>query len=317
MTESWPPPVPPIPPEILQAAKEFNLVIFVGAGVSRLMGCPSWSELADAALRHLAHKGLISFGDVQQLASLDAKKRLTIAYQIYAAESAGERLEIEKLLQPQKSRDSKVYDYLNGIGCAYVTTNTDTYMDAAPTKARTAEENAATEGPEMQPTKPICWPWQFKASLLRERGAVIHLHGSGAEPKSMIYTETQYLEHYVDPHVTGFLKDMFDHHTVLFIGYGLDEAEILEHVLRKGVQNGMHTRSRFMLQGFYSHQQRVFNHLHKYYSNTFGVEIIPYDLDGMEYLQLEKILEDWGGRMEIGSPLLADDLNFVLRAADE
>lgn len=315
MTNTWPPPVPSILPEIQQAAKECNLIIFVGAGVSQLMGCPSWSELADAALHDLAKIGLISFGDVRQLALLDAKKRLTIASQI--SESVGKRLEIEKLLLPQKIRDSKVYDHLNSIGCAYVTTNCDPYMDPAQTKAQPATAGASTEAPGMQPVKPICWPSQFKSGLLRERRTVIHLHGSGAEPESMIFTEAQYLEHYVSDHVTGFLKEMFDHHTVLFIGYGLGEAEILEHILRKGGQNSTHTRRRFMLQGYYSHQQRVFRHLHSYYSNTFGVEIIPFDLDGMEYQQLEKILEDWAGRLEIGSPLLADDLSFVLRAADE
>ena len=315
MIETWPPPVPSIPPEILQAAKECNLVIFVGAGVSQLMGCPLWPELADAALVDLAKKGFISFGDIRQFTSLDARKRLTIASQI--AESAGGRLEIEKLLQPKKGNESKVYDYLNGIGCAYVTTNTDPFLDIPRPKAKAATGNAATDPPEIQPTKPICWPSQFKANLLRERGAVIHLHGSGAEPKSMIYTEAQYLEHYVDSRVTGFLKDMFENHTVLFVGYGLGETEILEHILRKGGRNGAHMCRRFWLQGFYSDQQRVFGHLHNHYRNTFGVEIIPYDLDGKEYLQLEKILEDWGGRLEIGSPLLADDLNYVLGAADE
>lgn len=305
--------MPPIPQELQQAAKEFNLVIFVGAGVSRLIGCLSWQELADAALRHLAGKGLISFGDARQLASLDAKKRITIASQI--SESAGQRLEIEKFLLPEKSRDSKIYEYLNGIGCAYVTTNADPYMDQAPLKAQAASGEAATQPPGE--AKLVCWPSQFRVGLLRERGMVIHLHGSVAEPNSLIFTETQYLEHYINPRVTGFLQELFYHHTVLFIGYGLEEAEILEHILRKGSQDPTHGRHRFMLQGFYSHQQRIFDHLHTYYKSTFGVEIVPFDLDGLEYQQLEKIVEDWAGRLEVGQPLLADDLDFVLRAADE
>ncbi len=37
----------------------------------------------------------------------------------------------------------------------------------------------------------------------------------------------------------------------------------------------------------------------------------------MKYVQLEKIMEDWAGNLEVGYPLLADDLEYVLRVADE
>lgn len=305
-----------MPPEVVQAAKECNLVLFIGAGVSRLMGCPSWPELADAALRHLAKKEFISFADVQQLASLDPKKRLTIATQI--AEAAGERLEIEKLLQPQKRRDCKVYDYINGIGCACVTTNFDPFLDGNPTKARlTMGDGSVDVDAGTRLTKVICRPAQLSANLLRQRGVAVHLHGSETDPGSMIVSHTQYLEHYADDHVQDFLTDMFARHTVVFIGYGLEEAEILEQIFRKGVQGAISTRRCFMLQGFYSHQKQMFKHLYDYWNNTFGVELLPYNLDVMEYEQLEIILKDWAGRLEIGNPLLADDLNYVLGAADE
>ena len=104
---SYLPQIPKVPDPILEAAKDCTLVIFVGAGVSRLMGCPSWSQCAEAALRQLADDGAITYGDIQQLSHLDPKKRLSIALQI--SESAEKPLEFEPLILPRSTSDSKIY----------------------------------------------------------------------------------------------------------------------------------------------------------------------------------------------------------------
>lgn len=128
MSKVWPPsPIPALPPDILQAAKEANLVIFVGAGVSMQMGCPSWPQFADAALKQLANKGLISYGDIKLLSDFDARKRLSIALQVADAKPGS--LDFTKLIVPDHPKDSKIYNHLNGIGCAYVTTNYDRFLD--------------------------------------------------------------------------------------------------------------------------------------------------------------------------------------------
>jgi hypothetical protein len=45
--------VPDLPEEIRQAALDGDLVLFVGAGVSMLVGLPSWDGLAWKALKDL------------------------------------------------------------------------------------------------------------------------------------------------------------------------------------------------------------------------------------------------------------------------
>ncbi|WP_419606133.1 hypothetical protein, partial [Thiolapillus sp.] len=55
----------------------------------------------------------------------------------------------------------------------------------------------------------------------------------------------------------------------------------------------------------------------KYYKDVFDIHLIHFSLDHMKYVQLEKIMEDWAGNLEVGYPLLADDLEYVLRVADE
>ncbi|WP_419650697.1 SIR2 family protein [Thiolapillus sp.] len=248
--DTWPPPqIPPIPIEVNQAACEANLVIFVGAGVSRLMGCPSWDQFADAALGQLVEQGLITFGDVQQLSHLPAKLRLSISLQI----SESETLDYAALIQPKHPSNSRVYEYLNSIGCVYVTTNYDRFLDSTLGK----------DEPDL-----ICSRRQLKGLRLREPGTVIHLHGSIDKPESVIMATPQYLEHYNDEQVQYFLDELFNRHTVLFLGYGLEEWEVLEHMLRK--------RKQFVLSGFYAHQRKTFSHLYKYLEFRVSNIVPPY-----------------------------------------
>lgn len=309
-------PIPPIPPEIELAANESNLVIFVGAGVSRLVGCPSWDELANRALEQLATNELITFSDVQQLSLLDAKKRLSIAHQI--AEAENYQFDYKALIEPTRNTDSKIYDYLSSIGCVYVTTNYDRLLDNPPIviKNVTASEHGVSQIP---PTRElICRPEQFRPSLLREPGSVIHLHGSIEDPKSMIVTTADYLNHYNNEQIVEFLCELFERNTVLFIGYGLEESEILEHILRKGRRgSSQSTKRRFLLQGFYSHQEKTFQHLYNFYSKSFGVYLCHFSLDHLDYKQLEKVIEEWSHKLKVGKPLLADDLSYIMEVTNE
>lgn len=316
MSKIWPPPkIPMIPPEVQLAASEGTLVTFIGAGVSRLMGCPSWDQFAGSALQQLARQGHITFGDIQQLSDLSAKQRLSIAIQV--SESSSEKLDYEKLIQPGRPTDSKVYEYLNRIGCIYVTTNYDRFLGSKSGKITASDPGINEDSVSQDDQEIICWPHQLQGLRLRQPGTVIHLHGSVAEPRSMIMTTPQYLTHYGDAQVQSFLKELFDRYTVLFLGYGLDEWEVLEHILRKGVRSPHQQKNRFMLHGFYSHQKKTFSHLYDYYEKAFCVRMVHFSLDYLEYRQLEKIMGDWAGNLEVGGPLLADDLNYVLEVADE
>ncbi|MBK6864415.1 MAG: SIR2 family protein [Ideonella sp.] len=67
----------------------------------------------------------------------------------------------------------------------------------------------------------------MSSALLTERGAVIHLHGSYTDPSSMVVSLKDYIEHYAALRVQAFLSAMFKSHTVLFVGYGLAELEVL------------------------------------------------------------------------------------------
>ena len=297
--------IPELPKELKQAVLDGELVIFVGAGVSRLLGCPSWDGLADLVLENLARSEIISFGIVQRLKTLEAKKKLSIAVQIASDKSYSIDY---KLLLKHDNTKSKIYSYLNSVGCAYVTTNYDTLLNPVRISKDTMKPVTA---------KRILKPEDFLAGRLDEPCAVFHLHGCLLDPDTMIVSTKDYLKHYDNRFIVDFLKELFTRHTVLFIGYGFEESEILEHILRNGQIGEEGTRRRFVLQGFYKDESSLYQLLHEYHRSSFGVHLLGFLLDKRDHVQLEYIMQDWVKEFEFRDRLLLDDIEYIEEVLNE
>ncbi|MEW6997758.1 SIR2 family protein [Colwelliaceae bacterium BS250] len=291
-------PDPELPEEIKSAALDGKLVLFIGAGASMLLGLPSWGQLAHQALKSLNDERFINFAELNQLLQLDPKKQLSIAKVI--ADENNFDLNLAQYLKSKKS--SKIYEYLNSIGAVCVTTNYDHELSPI-----TDEEGDGSK--PIESIKRISGANEFKTALLRYPGTVIHLHGDMDNQNEMIVTTRDYLQHYDNENVKYFLGELFEQYTVFFVGYGLEEAEILEHVLRRGgVTNegdGAQKR-RFAIQGFFNSDQPLYDQLRKYYQKSFGVKLIGFTRDYNDYVQLEKIIKDWAENIDVKPPALID-----------
>ena len=105
------------PNEIVQAALNGDLILFVGAGASIQLGLPSWSELALKVLGQLRNAELLNFSQINQLKDLDARKQLSIAYDI--AEENNIKIDLRDQLTAENNGDS-IYKAINDIGCPCV-----------------------------------------------------------------------------------------------------------------------------------------------------------------------------------------------------
>lgn len=289
------------PDELVQAGLNGDLVFFVGAGASMLLGLPSWNGLAGKVLEDLRLLKYLNYSEIEQLKSLDPKKQLSIAYSI--AEDNDHNLDLTKFFTGETEGDS-IYKAINDIGCSCVTTNYDELLSPRFDDAKDGSSTAV-------PLKRVFERDKFFANLLNEPGTVVHLHGSISNPESMIVTTRQYLEHYDNENVNEFLGELFAKKTVLFIGYGLEETEILEHILRRGSTKNTKERKRFALQGFFRSQIPLYNNLHKYYEKSFGVHLLGFDRDHEGYKQSEEIIKKWVNSLEIKKPPLAADNDFM------
>ena len=70
------PAIPEVPPALREAAQLTKLIPFVGAGVSKLAGCPDWNEFADDALRVFVEHGKFSYAQLDQIKTLSPRVKL-------------------------------------------------------------------------------------------------------------------------------------------------------------------------------------------------------------------------------------------------
>lgn len=293
--------MPELPEEIIRAALDGNLVLFIGAGASMLLGMPSWGGMAKQQLEHLREKGVLNYSELEQLSSLNPKKQLSIAIQI--AEDNKIPLDLTTGLMGF-SEGNSIYKSINDIGCVCVTTNYDILLGPRYTDAKDGSVTPAS-------INRIYKKSEFLVTHLDTPGTVIHLHGAVTDQETMIVTTREYLTHYDDRFVQEFLGDLFARKTVLFIGYGLEEAEILEHILRRAGVSDSAERKRFVLQGYYLSQEPLYENLHSYYRRSFGVHVIGFVRDHKDYKQQEAIFDDWVPRIVVRRPPLAMGLKLM------
>lgn len=306
--------IPELPNEIVEASKRDNLVLFVGSGLSMRMGASNWEKFAENVLNQLIDNGLIDHNSKDQIKDLSPRKKLSIAKIIAAANN--HKIDYESSIIPKKeNNECKIYDYINQIECKVITTNYDDFLHKEPKSLLfdLGEEKGSSKS--LADGKNIITDrTKITRYLLDEDNIIIHLHGcfKGSSPHKLIITTEDYLDLYGDPIIINFLKELFytGKYTILFLGYGLEEMEILEHLLRKGEAKKSLELNKFWLEGFFSHQEKIIRYLDGYYKENFGVQIIPYNRDIKDFEQIDDIIEDWAYKIQ--APKLRSTTQFQL-----
>ncbi len=296
--------------DILNAAKTGRLVIFVGAGVSKLIGLPLWKEFAYNRLETIYRHGLVDYRTYNDLKNLEPKKLLTICKMFMDENSITPQPAKEVFKINDYKKYKEVYEKLYSMRAIYVTTNYDECLDNF---ALNLVEDSTCSVDSSRMTVPLKTPKGEviinKSNLLEsklENGNVIHIHGSVNDESEMIVTLNDYMLHYGNlskdnhPELSIFLDRIFNtKYVVLFIGYGLDEYEILEYMLSK-VTSPKRTRTHYLLYSCFKEDMKLVSLLKKYYLG-FGVELIPYDTSKKGYDQLITIIDEWSKVLNVFS----------------
>jgi hypothetical protein len=302
--------LPMVPAKLREASQRGVLVPFIGAGASRLAGCPTWAQFADRALEDCVAAGKFSYGQLEQIRHLGPRVKLSIARGIQAEN--GLTLDYAKLIDPVEGYENetgrRLYRGLSRLGQTFVTTNYDTWLDTEivevkPSVVAVGEQSAAPVTPISR--KIFYDPNDFIPANLNLAKSVFHLHGSLLKPEDMVVTTPDYITRYAndrrvdDPQKENrtltFLDYLFKQRTVLFIGYGLDDLEILEYVIQKArlAPSGGTTEARhFMLQGYFSHEQELMKSMSGYYKQC-DIQLLPFLRDNKDWLQLIDVIENF------------------------
>jgi hypothetical protein len=130
----------------------------------------------------------------------------------------------------------------------------------------------------------------------------------------MVLRTVDYLKCYSSHRIDGkenhenafltFLETIIKSKNVLFIGYSLDEMEVLEYIIQKGVQKPKTDEQprHYVLQGFFTRDLELVRSLELYY-NGFGIGLLPFSRDDRDWEQLSAVIEYYAREIPPGPPL--------------
>lgn len=266
-----------VPDEIRNAVNSRTLAVFIGAGVSRLepINCHGWDELAKNLVKRCYKEGLINYKEKDTLSQIqDHKKTITICFHLFENKDFFYEEMKKALKEGADIKNPNIYDDIYKLRGLFITTNADTHFDRL-----------------FNPPNILYRASDFIANSLDSIN-LYHIHGSVKDRTSLIFTVSEYIKRYTEPKFNTFLEKIFREYTVLFLGYGVAEFEIIEFILRNNPKNPALKPRHFLISPFYSGEENILRYEQTYY-NDLGINILGYEKDENGYNQLIEVIRRW------------------------
>lgn len=274
-----------------------KIAFFIGAGVSRLLGIPLWEALAKDVISYLNDKNLINKAEADYLKNdvVSPRQIISIFHQIVKDKYEREAFYKDKLKRDDKDRENPyelLFKFENAIAkpITKITTNIDSEWQnllraKEDDRLRDKDEQGTIKNPKV--LFEGIMDSRFKKGIRVNDKVLYHIHGSFNKFDEAVLTTGNYVHHYNDDEgLKGFLSDVFKSHTVIFLGSGMQEFEILVHCLENS------SSQHYALVGTGLGQENLFRIKKAYFSNI-KVKAIPYYLDFQGYERLTILLNSW------------------------
>ncbi|OIP60572.1 MAG: hypothetical protein AUK38_02955 [Nitrospirae bacterium CG2_30_41_42] len=266
--------------------------VFVGAGVSKLLGIPLWGELGDRAIEYLYKINRINYFEYQRIIGdvIDPKQKLTIFHKLLPKNTTEAKEFYQKaLVTAGKQNIKNPYDLIVEIGWIKFSSNIDMeFFNAIRRKLeqslivseQSSEGQSAVKKKEAKTVTN-----NFDLNHL-DYETVYQIHGSVDNLENSILTTEDYIKaYYEESELKRFLNKLFREYTIIFVGYGLEEFSILEHIIKT-------SKKHYALISTYLNEMNLFR-LHSEYFNTLNIKPIPFYLDFSGYERLISVIDAW------------------------
>lgn len=276
---------------LFDAIKNQTLIVFYGAGISSIAGCKSWKQLVDSIISIFPIE-ILSEQDKYILRNLnesEPRKVISICSQLAKRNQFEEKYfeEIKKSVTPCNDRINQfrqVHRKLFEIrAISYITTNIDRGIETIGGLDIGNKKfyNLTTED----------IPKESFESLI-SNGNIFYLHGTISSIKNTIFSQDAYYKYYNGNFFKPFLKTIFKtKFTVLFIGYSLNEYEILQNLFDyedRGSEKNDYRH--FSIVPIFSKDIPIFE-LEKVYLGMHSIKAIPFIIDDIGFNKLNQVLD--------------------------
>ncbi|MDR4945310.1 SIR2 family protein [Neobacillus cucumis] len=295
---------------ILKALNSGKLIIFVGAGMSVHLGLPSWREFAIKYLEIIyknSQTTSMNFKTKEGLKTEDTKKILSLCEYIGKKNLLDNQLEgyYKSWFETDKSNvlNGRLYEKLYRLNAIYLTTNYDNALDLIAEDGPIVGNNGdKSKTPDNGYKKVYYDISEFTNEILKPQN-VIHVHGSVKDISTMIISYGDYIKRYgLNGNLhenkrdvySDFMTEIFSQkdYVVLFMGYGLEEIEILQFLFEGAIKDSKsYCNNRYLLLPCFSDDYLKISYLSDYYKNNFGVSVIPCNMSEKGYNILEDVLD--------------------------
>jgi hypothetical protein len=270
--------IPNFPSQIKSAFELNKLAVFIGAGASRLIGCTGWADLARNYVKECFRKHYINYLEKERLLQeKDHKKTITICFHLLNQKNElsifYSLMKNSFEINPELAKKYNIYHELASLNLLVITTNADTHLD----KYFLKNIDGKFDDDDI------------------DHSFLYHIHGSITNHESLIFTTRAYLRHYTNPNFQNFMKKIFQRYTVLFIGYGLGEFEILDYLI-KTISPKNEEKKHFLLKPYFEHEKKFYELDNKYY-NELGIEVCPFLKDEKGFNQLFYVIQNWKAKI--------------------
>lgn len=286
-----------------------DTIIFVGSGISRWSGLPSWEGLIDGLSKYLEDNGLdaslvrqeAKYGDLLQAASYGFLKltRPQIASFIRQASQTG------------KAAPSEIHRAIMALGpSCFITTNYDDLLEQSYRQCRStpSEPNIVLNTQILE---------QADIIHAQARQFIFKPHGDARNAESIILTREQYRMLLPEGPLSATLntfKTLLQSRPVLFLGFGLRDPDfihirdILANIYRGGMRD------------HYAIVADTLPDQEDYWRLNYGIHLIGYTTsdDGRDHSNLHKLLTELGPKSDtkvLQSQLDIEDPAAVLALA--
>lgn len=265
-----------IPDRLIKAAKNRQLVPFIGAGVSKQADqdhFPNWDQL----LRRMI-EGSVKSGYIEDATAKNLKEMLNKERHLMVAEALKNKIPrdyyfsfLEEQFDPPNVVSSEAHILLLELNPRMIiTTNYDRLIENAYAKARSKALTVINyyDSPKVQR--------RLQDERYNDRPFLYKIHGDIEDVSSIVLAETDYRKVFYDE--LGYqtvLASIFIHYTVLFLGFSFNDEELVLHLgkLRHALKGETHP-DYILFSGDFLNSEEVTG-----FRRDFGLEVLLYPAD--------------------------------------
>ena len=295
-------------PDLHQAAENESIIFFIGAGVSKLYGCLLWDEMAVKLVQELREANIFTYAEQDILLKdvrTNPRKVISICYRKCIDSNClniYEKAIKDSVAIKDPDKALKIYKKIFLIkATTHITTNIDLGLKEYVSLIQDAGENIKIYNCMIPHDQERIR--QVEYNIFKDRN-IIYLHGTIEHIQECVLPVEKYLSHYSENN--ELLNKLFSKINqikgiIIFLGYGLNEWDIIERVYKiREFPN--HTECvAYLLSPIYTHEVTKFN-LEKDYYKSFGVTPIPYIIDEYGYEKINSVLDNLAKAIDKSRP---------------